>query len=94
MYLLNKCTVEYLITHRALEPLTLWSFVVPIRCYMHSVNGGAHELSVSSENSELVEVPRLQPPDHVVMVCLKIAIARSSLKIAIAVTMLNPYGTA
>ena len=32
----------------------------------------------SSENCKLVEVPRLQPPDHVVMVCLKIAIACSS----------------
>ena len=41
--------------------------------YMQQLNGYYR----CSGNCELVEVPRVQPPDHVVMVCLKIAIACS-----------------
>ena len=47
----NKWPADCLRTHHALEPHTLWSGVVPIPCFPHSVNGGAQEHSVTRDRS-------------------------------------------
>ena len=47
----NKFTADCLRTLHALEALTLWSGVVPIPCFTHSVNGGAQEHSVTRDRS-------------------------------------------